>query len=109
MKGPAAIPWCLAAMGFLGALTVLTWQGRRDDPGQKLQPRVTMAYRFTPSAVDHHELRSAQAPPASEPAQDLPATLILPLPPATQPDPDPNVQPVPDDAPTVEDLPARRL
>jgi hypothetical protein len=43
-----------------------------------------------------------------EPSQTVPTTLILPLPPATQPETESDVQPAPDDAPTVDDLPARR-
>jgi hypothetical protein len=38
----------------------------------------------------------------------VPTAQILPLPPDTQPETDPDVKPVPDDEPTVEDLPARR-
>lgn len=113
MKTPAAIPWCLAATGFLAALSVFTWQGRRDGPGQSVQPQAAVGYRFTPPATDppatdHHEFRTSQAPAVAEPPEDTPPTLILPLPPATQPEPLPNVQPLPDDQPTVDDLPARR-
>lgn len=108
MKSRAAIPWCLAATGFLASLTLFTWQGRRDDPGRGVQPQATVGDRPTPRDTDHHELRSAQAPATAEPPEDVATTLILPLPPATQPEPVPNVQPLPDDEPTVEDLPARR-
>jgi hypothetical protein len=109
MKSPAAmIPWCLAATGFLASLTVFSWHGKRGDPGQRVQPQPVVAYQLTPPATDHHEFRSTQSPAAADPPEDAPATLILPLPPPTQPEPDPNVQPLPDDAPTVDDLPARR-
>jgi hypothetical protein len=105
---PRLVPWYLAATGFLAALTVFIWQGKRDDPGQRVQPQAAMGHRFAPPATAHHEFRSSQAPAAAEPSEDSPTTLILPLPPATQPEPDPDVQPVPDDEPTVDDLPAPR-
>jgi hypothetical protein len=108
MKSRAAIPWCLAATGFLASLIVFIWQGKPDDAGRIAQPQVSVGYRPTPRATDHHELRSAQAPATSEPPEDAATTLVLPLPPAIQPEPVPNVQPLPDDAPTVEDLPERR-
>jgi hypothetical protein len=102
------VPWCLVVTGFLASLTVFSWQGQRDDPGQRMQSPAAVGHRFTAPATAHHELRSAQAPAAAEPPEDVPATLILPLPPATQPEPDPDVQPLADEAPTVDDLPARR-
>jgi hypothetical protein len=105
---PRLIPWCLAATGFLAALTVFNWHGRLDGSGQRVQTRIVVGHRLTPPATDPHELGSLQAPAVSEAPQDVPTTLILPLPPATQPEPDPNVQPLPDDAPTVDDLPAPR-
>jgi hypothetical protein len=101
------IPWCLAATGFLASLTVFIWQGKLDDSGERVQPQAAVGHRLTPAATDHHELRSSPAPAASEVPENLPTMLTLPLPPATQPEPDPNVQPVPDDEPTVDDLPAR--
>jgi hypothetical protein len=102
------IPWCLVATGFLASLTVFTWQDQRDDPGERVQPLPALGYRFTPPAAADHELPPTQAPAAAEPAEDAPTTLILPLPPATQPEADPDVQPLPDDEPTVDDLPAPR-
>ena len=103
------IPWCLAATGFLAAFTVFTWHGRQGGAGQGAQLyAAAWPHRLTPSAADHQPLRPAQAPLAPEAPENAPQTLILPLPPAAQPEPDPSVQPVPDDEPTVEDLPARR-
>jgi hypothetical protein len=102
------IPWCLAATGFLAALTVFTWQGELGGAGQGVRRYAAAAQRLPPPAVEHHEFRSSQAPAASEAPETVPETLILPLPPATQPEPYPNVQPVPDDEPAVEDLPAQR-
>ncbi len=101
------IPWCLAATGFLAALTVCTWQGELGGPGQRLQPQVAADYRRMPPATDHRALRSSPAQAAPEAPQTPPETLALPLPPATQPEPDLNRESVVDDAPTVEDLPAR--
>jgi hypothetical protein len=109
MKSPGAlVPWCLAATGFLAALSVFSWQGKLGAADQQVPPQVAAAPPLKPPAVDHHELWPAQALAASAAPQNVPATLILPLPPATEPEPDSNVQPVPDDEPTVEDLPARR-
>ncbi len=110
---PRLIPWCLAATGFLAALCVFAWQGKVGDPGQRVQPQITAAVPLpTLPAIDHHELASSQVPvpsgvPGDEP-EDAPTTQTLPLPPATEPPSDPAVQPVPDDQPTVDDLPAQR-
>jgi hypothetical protein len=100
------IPWCLAATGFLAALTVFSWHGKLNDAGVKLPPASAMADRFTPPATDPPEVHSAQVPAVAEPPQHAPATLTLPLPPGAVSEPDADVQPVSDDAPTVEDLPA---
>jgi hypothetical protein len=110
---PRLIPWCLAATGFLTSLTVFNWQGKPHDPGQRLQPQTavghwTLGHSLTPPATDHHEVWSSQTPVASEAPENVPTAQILPLPPDTQPETDPDVKPVPDDEPTVEDLPARR-
>jgi hypothetical protein len=88
------IPWCLAAMGFLAALTVFTWQGELGSPDLRVQP--------------HAAVRRLLIPPASQEPEPVAQTLILPLPPATQLGPEPNVQAVPDDEPTVDDLPPPR-
>ena len=101
------IPWCLAATGFLASLSVFTWQGKLPVPGLRVQPQTAVGHWLTPPAADHHEVRAAQTPAPSEAPDTAPTTLILPLPPVTQPEPDAAVQPVPDDEPTVEDLPAR--
>jgi hypothetical protein len=102
------IPWCLAATGFLAALTVFTWQGKLGGTAPKLQLQATAGPWRAPPATDHHELLSSPAAVASQPPQNAAAPGILPLPPATQPELDPNLQPVPDDEPTVDDLPARQ-
>jgi hypothetical protein len=102
------IPWCLAATGFLAALTVFTWQGKLGDAGQPMQLYAAAGRRLTPTLVDHSEFPPSQAATASETPENVPQALVLPLPPATQPEPDPNLESVVDDAPTVEDLPARR-
>jgi hypothetical protein len=98
------IPWCLAATGFLAALTVFTWQGKPGDPARQLQAPAAAAYWPVPAATKHPE--SLPAPAAAAMQQDIPQ--VLPLPPATRPQPDPIAQPVPDDEPTVDDLPAPR-
>jgi hypothetical protein len=102
------IPWCLAATGFLASLTVFTWQGKPHEPGQWVPAPAAVGHRLMPRAADHRDFRSSQVPAGSEAAENGATTLILPLPPATQPEPQSIVQPVPDDEPTVEDLPARR-
>jgi hypothetical protein len=101
------IPWCLATTGFLVSVTLFTWQGKRYDPAAGVQPPAAVGQRLRPPARDDPGFGAAQAPASAAP-QNLATMPILPLPPATQTEPDPNVQPVPDDAPTVEDLPARR-
>ena len=105
---PRLIPCCLAATGFLAAIAVFAWQGRLGDSAQSVPPQAVEGHRLTPPATDHPGLWSSQASAASQAPENLPRTLTLPLPSATQPEPDPNVQPVPDDEPTVEDLPAQR-
>jgi hypothetical protein len=102
------IPWCLAATGFVAALTVFGWQGELGGADQRMPLHAAAGHSPTAPATDHSESRSSQLPAASEAPESVPETRILPLPPATPPEPDPNVQPVVDDAPTVEDLPARR-
>jgi hypothetical protein len=102
------IPWCLAVTGFLASLTVFTWQGRRDAPGQPVPPQAAVGHRLMPPATEPRYLRSSQAATLPQTPPDAASTLILPLPPATRPEPDPNLQPLPDDQPTVDDLPARR-
>jgi hypothetical protein len=100
------IPWCLAATGFLAALTVFTWQGKLAAPAQKLQLQAAAGPWRVPPATDHPGLLTS--PAASQTPQNAAAPRILPLPAATQPQLDPNAQPLPDDAPTVDDLPAPR-
>jgi hypothetical protein len=102
------IPWCLAATGFLAALTTFTWQGKPSGAPQQAQLPAAAGHWLTPPATDHHVFQPSQVPAASEAPENVPETLILPLPPATQPEPDPTIQPVPDDEPTVEDLPMQR-
>ncbi len=102
------IPWCLAATGFIAALTVCTWQGRMGSADQPMQLYAAAERRLTPPAVDHREFQPSEAPAAAETPENVPRAQVLPLPPVTQPKPDPNVEAVVDDAPTVEDLPARR-
>jgi hypothetical protein len=102
------IPLCLAATGFLAALTVFNWHGSLDEPGERVPPGSVLGHRPTPPATDPHPLRSSQVPAAPEHEENASTTLILPLPTATEPEPDPNVQPLPDDEPTVDDLPAPR-
>jgi hypothetical protein len=103
------IPWCLAATAFVVTLTVSAWQGKLGGPGQLAQPHAATEQRSTPPATDHQGFWSSQASAATPAAPErAPGTLTLPLPPATQPELDPDVQPVPDDEPTVDDLPGRR-
>jgi hypothetical protein len=101
------IPWCLAATGFLAALSVFTWQGELRAPSLRVQRHAAMERRIMPPDSDHHEFGLAQPSIAGEEPETASQSLILPLPPATQSEPDPGVQPVPDDEPTVEDLPMR--
>jgi hypothetical protein len=105
---PRLIPWCLAATGFLAVLSIFGLQGELGGPGQRLAPPVAAGFRIAPPAVGHHDFQSSQRPAPSEEPEDMPQTLILPLPPATQPEPDLNLESVVDDTPTVEDLPARQ-
>ena len=102
------IPWCLAATGFLAALTVFTWQGRLGGPAAQRQSQAAAPHWLAPAAPDRHEWLSSPAVAAPETPQNATTPLILPLPPATQPEPDLNAQPVPDDEPTVDDLPVPR-
>jgi hypothetical protein len=102
------IPWCLAATGFLAALCVFTWQGELRAPGQRVPLHAAVGHPVTSPVLDHPEIRSSQAPAASDELENAALTQSLPLPPTTQPEPDPNAQPVPEDVPTVDDLPARR-
>lgn len=105
--GTRLIPWCLAATGFVAAFTAFTWQGKPGVIDPPPPPPVAVRQPIAPSASDH--LAATAAPvmaAAAETPETAPAGLVLPLPPATQPETDPNVRPVPDDEPTVEDLPA---
>jgi hypothetical protein len=102
------IPLCLAATGFLVVLTAFNWQDKPDGASQQVQPQAAQGHRLTAPLTDPHPFWSSQLPAASEAPEHAPATLVLPLPPATQAEPDPTVQPVPDDEPTVEDLPVQR-
>lgn len=102
------IPWCLAATGFLAALSVFTWQGKLAAPAQKLQLQAAAGPWRVPPATDHPGLLTSPAAAASQTPLNAAAPRTLPLPPATQPQPDPNAQPLPDDEPTVDDLPAPR-
>jgi hypothetical protein len=102
------IPLGLAVTGFLVVLTAFHWQGEPDGGSQPLQPQPAAGPLLTAPVTDHHPFWSSQLPAASEAPENAPATLVLPLPPATQPEPNPAVQPVPDDEPTVEDLPVQR-
>ena len=92
------IPWCLAATAFVVALAVSGWKG---DPGGRDQLALA-------PATDHPGWRtsriSAEAPAALENAS---RAQTLPLPSATQPELYSNSQSVPDDEPTVDDLPGR--
>jgi hypothetical protein len=102
---PRLIPWCLAATGFLAAFTTFTWHGSMTAPRQEsARQQLTPGQPLLPSAALRHYPAASQ----EEPASPAPAPLILPLPPATQPQMDSDVQPVPDDQPTVDDLPAPR-
>jgi hypothetical protein len=102
------IPFCLAVTGFLVVLTAFNWQGKPDGPSERVQPQAAPAHLLTAAVTDPHPFGSSQLPAASEAPENAPATLVLPLPPPTQPELDPTVQPVPDDEPTVEDLPVQR-
>ena len=102
------IPWCLAATAFVVALAV---SGRKGDPGGRDQlalPPAAMERWSTPPATNHPGSRysqiSAEAPAALE---DASRTPTLPLPSVTQPELYSNSQAVPDDEPTVDDLPGR--
>jgi hypothetical protein len=100
---PRLIPWSLAATGFVAALTVFTWQGELHAPSQRI-PLHTAVTHANGSLAEEHQ---AQTPAVTEEPVPAAHRLVLPLPPPTQPELDPNAQPVPDDAPTVDDLPAR--
>jgi hypothetical protein len=102
------IPFCLAATGFLVVLTAFNWQGEPGDPSQRVQPQAAVGQQLTTPVADQQPVWSSQLPAASEAPENAPATLVLPLPPATQPELDLTVAPVPDDEPTVEDLPVQR-
>ena len=102
------IPWCLAATAFVVALAVSGWKG---DPGGRDQlalPPAAVERWSTPPATDHPGWRSsrisAEAPAELENAS---RAQTLPLPSATQPELYSNSQSVPDDEPTVDDLPGR--
>jgi hypothetical protein len=92
---PRLIPWCFAATGFVAAFSVFGLHGERGD-------------LLIPPATDHQESRSSPAPAAPQDPGDEAQPLILPLPPVTQPEPDPGVQAMIDDQPTVDDLPPPR-
>ena len=102
------IPFGLALTGFLVVLTAFNWQGRPDGAIERVPPQAAAGPLLAAPVTDPHPSGSPQPPAASEAPENAPATLVLPLPPATQPEPDPTVQPVPDDEPTVEDLPVQR-
>ncbi len=104
---PRLIPWCLAATGFVASLTVFTRQGELSRPAARLPVQPAVIRQIAASNPDRPGFRSSQVPAAAGSVQPVAQTLSLPLPPATQPEPDPNAQPVPDDTPTVDDLPAR--
>jgi hypothetical protein len=102
------IPWCLAATGFLAALTLSSRQGQPADPDQPVRSQATVGHRLAQATTERHESAMAQAPAASGTPESGSLTLVLPLPPATEPESLPSLQPLADDAPTVEDLPAPR-
>ncbi len=106
------IPWCLAATGFVAALTVVGWQGRTAEGALHVTPQPPAQRGFPTAATSDSAVVLAAAVPvasaAPQSAPDTPETLVLPLPPVTHPDVDPGVQPVPDDEPIVEDLPSPR-
>jgi len=101
------IPWCLAATAFVVALSVFIWQGGPVGSTQPLQLQV-----FPGASLQRPtRLSPGVAVPqtsATEAQDEVPPLLILPLPPATQPALYPDVQPVPDDEPAVQDLPVER-
>jgi hypothetical protein len=95
---PRLIPWSLAASGLLALLALFAWQVEPDGTGQRVEPQAAAAQPLAP----------ARPPAAGQPSQSVPRILIVPPPPAALREVDPDVQPVPDDEPTVDDLPARR-
>jgi hypothetical protein len=105
---PRLIPWCLAATGFVAAFSVFGLHGERGGPVQQLPGHPAVANLLIPPATDHQALRSSTAPAAPDEPGDEAQPLTLPLPPATQPEPDSGVGGVIDDQPTVDDLPSPR-
>lgn len=97
------IPWCLGATAFIVTLTVSGWQGNPGDRDQLAPPHTATGRPST----DHQGWHSSQALAVAPTALEKPRMLSLPLPPAAQPELDSNIQPVPDDEPTVDDLPGR--
>ncbi|HTV80679.1 MAG TPA: hypothetical protein VMF03_20680 [Steroidobacteraceae bacterium] len=102
---PRLIPWCLAVTGFFVALVLFTWQARPDGTDLPLPPRPQTAHVPLPRIAD--AVAQAPSPDASAEPVATQSTQVLPLPPATRPDPNPAVQPVPDNEPVVDDLPVR--
>ncbi len=95
---PRLIPWSLAASGLLASLVLFAWHGNAEVRGQRVEPHSAGA----------QPIAAAEAPPAAQASGSAPRILILPPAPDPQSEGDPNVTPVPDDEPIVEDLPARR-
>jgi hypothetical protein len=103
------IPWCLAATAFVATLTVSGWQGNPGDRDQLAPPHTATGHPSTPSSTDQQGWHSSQALAVAPTAlENVPRMLNLPLPSAAPPELDSNIQSVPDDEPTVDDLPGRR-
>ena len=109
---PRLIPWCLAASGFLAVLTVTTWHDAPGGHGSLMTPASVARPGSYPPVVTRLVAQNGPTPPQPQTQlqtdEDVRPVLSLPLPPESRPEQVPAVQPVPDDEPTVDDLPARQ-
>ena len=100
------LPLGLAATSFVVALTVFNGH---DKPGAQMlraqSPIVTAPLAMAGTAVAREGM-PAVVPALPEPQDDAPIPRVLPLPPASQPDPGLNAPASAEDEPTVDDLPA---
>jgi hypothetical protein len=123
------IPWGLAASGAVAAIILASLPGRPEEVGRWVQSSPTARLAATarhfvprpaelPAAPEASRAREAagELPASALPGRaipegglpaDAPAQTVLPLPPATAPAPPGDIQPVPDDEPTVDDMAGR--
>jgi hypothetical protein len=95
------IPWFLATTGFLVAILVLASSSSAWRGGQAAKERAQPSQVARPLALQPiDQEQSASLPGVAQPHLPLPAPA-----PAGPPG---DVQPVPDDEPTVDDLPGRQ-